>query len=153
MWRVCWNMLATMLISTGDDGCVRIWRSMLLLIFTHWLIAILYCSPVNYSKKWKCAAVLKAEGSGPPYEPALNSPSFTTSAAATAKYYKKGIISNPNQVPWHWNIKEFFFEKQTVEGMLHVRFSGWSKFSYYYTLIYIFCNKNLFWKTNNNVDL
>uniref|UniRef100_A0A1I8PTX8 Nucleoporin SEH1 n=1 Tax=Stomoxys calcitrans TaxID=35570 RepID=A0A1I8PTX8_STOCA len=82
VWRVCWNMLATMLISTGDDGCVRIWR-------------------MNYSKKWKCAAVLKAEGSGPPCEPALNSPSFTTSAAATAKYYKKGIISNPNQVPWH----------------------------------------------------
>ncbi|XP_037827274.1 nucleoporin seh1 [Lucilia sericata] len=82
VWRVCWNMLATMLISTGDDGCVRIWK-------------------MNYSRKWKCAAVLKAEGSGPSYEPALNSPTFTTSAAATAKYYKKGIISNPNQVPWH----------------------------------------------------
>lgn len=54
---------------------------------------------MNYGRKWKCAAVLKAEGSGPSYEPALNSPTFTTSAAATAKYYKKGFISNPNQVP------------------------------------------------------
>ncbi|XP_017463033.1 PREDICTED: nucleoporin seh1-like [Rhagoletis zephyria] len=82
VWRVCWNMLATMLISTGDDGCVRIWRK-------------------NYTRNWKCAAVIKAEGSYPSYEPSLNSPTMTSSAAATAKYYKKGTISNPNQVPWH----------------------------------------------------
>ncbi|XP_054089769.1 nucleoporin seh1 isoform X1 [Zeugodacus cucurbitae] len=82
VWRVCWNMLATMLISTGDDGCVRIWRK-------------------NYTKNWKCAALIKAEGSYPSYEPSLNSPVMTVSASATAKYYKKGSISNPNQVPWH----------------------------------------------------
>ena len=33
VWRVCWNMLATMLISTGDDGCVRIWRSKCIFLF------------------------------------------------------------------------------------------------------------------------
>ncbi|XP_017483750.1 PREDICTED: nucleoporin SEH1-like [Rhagoletis zephyria] len=82
VWRVCWNMLGTMLISTGDDGCVRIWR-------------------MNYTRNWKCAVVLKAEGSYPAYESSLNSPTFTAAAAATAKYYKKGTISNPNQVPWH----------------------------------------------------
>lgn len=74
-------MLATMLISTGDDGCVRIWR-------------------MNYTRQWKCAAVLKAEGSGPTYEPNPATPAaLATTAAATAKYYKKGTIGN--QVPWH----------------------------------------------------
>ncbi|XP_067633872.1 nucleoporin seh1-like isoform X2 [Eurosta solidaginis] len=82
VWRVCWNMLGTMLVSTGDDGCVRLWR-------------------MNYTLNWKCAAVLKAEGSYLSYESSLHSPTFTAAAAATAKYYKKGTISNPNQVPWH----------------------------------------------------
>ncbi|BFG05163.1 nucleoporin seh1 [Drosophila madeirensis] len=80
VWRVCWNMLATMLISTGDDGCVRLWR-------------------MNYNKQWRCAAVLKAEGGGPTYEPAPPTPTLAATASATAKFYKKGTIGN--QVPWH----------------------------------------------------
>uniref|UniRef100_A0A1A9VP25 Uncharacterized protein n=1 Tax=Glossina austeni TaxID=7395 RepID=A0A1A9VP25_GLOAU len=83
VWRVCWNILASTLISTGDDGCARVWR-------------------MNYIRNWKCAAVLRAESSsGVSQEPPVSSPTFSASAAATAKYYKKGIISNPNQVPWH----------------------------------------------------
>lgn len=28
VWRVTWNITGTMLASTGDDGCVRMWKSM-----------------------------------------------------------------------------------------------------------------------------
>lgn len=27
VWRVCWNSTGTILASTGDDGCVRVWKS------------------------------------------------------------------------------------------------------------------------------
>lgn len=101
VWRVCWNMLGTMLISTGDDGCVRIWRCKFTVVPCNAFIHIFAVFVVNYTRNWKCSVVLKAEGSLSSYEPNLSSPTFTTAAAATAKYYKKGTISNPSQVPWH----------------------------------------------------
>lgn len=94
---------------------------------------------VNYQKNWKCAAVLKPDGT-PHFErdtpsrggadKALSTSATVASAAAaaavaaygsgnggssggggghtggaggnsTTKYYKRGIISHPNQVPWH----------------------------------------------------
>ncbi|XP_055917583.1 nucleoporin seh1 [Eupeodes corollae] len=83
VWRVCWNITGTMLASSGDDGCVRIWR-------------------MNYARNWKCAAVLKAEGCTPSIDTFLQTAtSSNTTTPATTKYYKRGIISNPNQVPWH----------------------------------------------------
>lgn len=27
VWRTSWNVTGTMLASTGDDGCVRMWKS------------------------------------------------------------------------------------------------------------------------------
>jgi len=27
VWRVAWNITGTMLATTGDDGCVRTWKS------------------------------------------------------------------------------------------------------------------------------
>lgn len=85
VWRVCWNITGTMLASSGDDGCVRIWR-------------------MNYMQSWKCAAVLKSEGSHQQQDQTNNQPTNNASGSATpitTKYYKRGTITNPNQVPWH----------------------------------------------------
>ncbi|XP_011298600.1 nucleoporin seh1-A [Fopius arisanus] len=43
VWRVCWNIMGTILASSGDDGCVRLWKD-------------------NYINEWKCVAVLKGDG-------------------------------------------------------------------------------------------
>ncbi|CAD6225448.1 GSCOCG00005683001-RA-CDS [Cotesia congregata] len=43
VWRVCWNTMGTILASSGDDGCVRLWKD-------------------NYINNWKCVAVLKGDG-------------------------------------------------------------------------------------------
>ncbi|XP_071444251.1 nucleoporin SEH1 isoform X1 [Hetaerina americana] len=43
VWRVCWNVTGTILASSGDDGCVRLWKA-------------------NYMDNWKCVGVLKGDG-------------------------------------------------------------------------------------------
>ncbi|KAH3824374.1 nucleoporin SEH1-like isoform X2 [Dreissena polymorpha] len=43
VWRVCWNVLGTVLVSSGDDSCVRMWKG-------------------NYLGNWKCIAVMKGDG-------------------------------------------------------------------------------------------
>ncbi|KAK3927545.1 Nucleoporin SEH1 [Frankliniella fusca] len=43
VWRVSWNILGTILASSGDDGCVRLWKA-------------------NYMNSWKCIAVLRGDG-------------------------------------------------------------------------------------------
>lgn len=53
----------------------------------------------NYLQNWKCIAVLKGDGSGVSPEDADRDKAV--GSAATARYFKLGAISNPNQVPWH----------------------------------------------------
>ncbi|KAI1285181.1 Nucleoporin SEH1-A [Halotydeus destructor] len=54
IWRVSWNITGTILASTGDDGCVRLWKP-------------------NYLDSWKNVAVLKADGQT---TPSASHPSF-----------------------------------------------------------------------------
>ncbi|RXN05911.1 centrosomal protein of 192 kDa-like [Labeo rohita] len=44
VWRVSWNITSTILASSGDDGCVRLWKA-------------------NYMDNWKCTGILKGDGS------------------------------------------------------------------------------------------
>ncbi|XP_036411421.1 nucleoporin SEH1 isoform X1 [Megalops cyprinoides] len=44
VWRVSWNITSALLASSGDDGCVRIWKA-------------------NYMGNWKCTGILKGDGS------------------------------------------------------------------------------------------
>jgi len=83
VWRVAWSITGTILGSSGDDGCVRLWKA-------------------NYLHHWKCVSKLTAD------HPAVSGSDreATDSAAAgnalsTAKYYKLGAIKNPNEVAWH----------------------------------------------------
>lgn len=89
VWRVCWNVMGTILASSGDDGCVRLWKD-------------------NYINNWKCVAVLKGDGtsaqSADKIEKSIPPGHLTTSnqqPSSTTRYYKLGSISHPNQVPWH----------------------------------------------------
>ncbi|XP_076392753.1 nuclear pore complex protein Nup44A isoform X2 [Megachile rotundata] len=88
VWRVCWNIMGTILASSGDDGCVRLWKD-------------------NYINNWKCVAVLKGDGTSaqsaetPTAATPPNHSSGTQQTPSTTRYYKLGSISHPNQVPWH----------------------------------------------------
>ena len=88
VWRVCWNIMGTILATSGDDGYVRLWKD-------------------NYINNWRCIAVLKGDGSsGQSTEtPTLVTPPNSTHTGvaqpSTTRYYKLGSISHPNQVPWH----------------------------------------------------
>lgn len=86
VWRVCWNVIGTVLASSGDDGCVRLWKS-------------------NHADNWKCVSVLKGDGTQAHHVENIPAPvQITTSsqtATATTRYFKLGTISHPSQVPWH----------------------------------------------------
>ncbi|KAL5467666.1 hypothetical protein EMCRGX_G031929 [Ephydatia muelleri] len=44
VWRLEWNITGTILASSGDDGCVRLWKA-------------------NYLENWKCITELRPDGS------------------------------------------------------------------------------------------
>lgn len=92
-WRVTWNITGTILASTGEDGYIRLWKS-------------------NYLKSWRCVCVFTPQSQAAALPEGLTSihdkpqqqqqqqQQPSTSSNAT-KYYKKGTISHPSQVPWH----------------------------------------------------
>ncbi|CAL7949876.1 nuclear pore complex protein Nup44A isoform X1 [Xylocopa sonorina] len=69
VWRVCWNIMGTILASSGDDGCVRLWKD-------------------NYINNWKCVAVLKGDGT--------SAQSAETPTAATPPNHTTGIQQTPS---------------------------------------------------------
>ncbi|XP_033338964.1 nuclear pore complex protein Nup44A isoform X1 [Megalopta genalis] len=69
VWRVCWNIMGTILASSGDDGCVRLWKD-------------------NYINNWKCVAVLKGDGT--------SAQSAETPTAATPPNHSAGTQQTPS---------------------------------------------------------
>lgn len=84
VWRVSWNVLGTVLASSGDDGCVRLWKC--------------------YRDNWECVNVLKGDGIMSsadlpiiPVATAASVPTTTPPPPAKARYLKLGSISHPSQ--------------------------------------------------------
>ncbi|XP_076470749.1 nucleoporin SEH1-like isoform X1 [Babylonia areolata] len=87
VWRVSWNVIGTVLVSSGADGCVRMWKA-------------------NYLGNWKCISVLI--GTGVTNE----SQAAAASAAPTAMSTSNGSGGNasngnfsPTPPPGSMNIK------------------------------------------------
>ncbi|XP_013396753.1 nucleoporin SEH1 isoform X1 [Lingula anatina] len=83
VWRLSWNVTGTVLASSGDDGCVRLWKA-------------------NYLDNWKCISVLKGDGSNVKLQESsqVQQQQQTLSGGAM-----NGTSSPPGQAPLPLNIK------------------------------------------------
>ncbi|KAG7164868.1 Nucleoporin SEH1-like [Homarus americanus] len=87
VWRVCWNLTGTILASSGDDGCVRLWKA-------------------NYLDIWKCISTLRGEAVENVTDAGTTGGSLQQSGATgsghnTARYFKLAPTAHPAHVPWH----------------------------------------------------
>ncbi|XP_067651579.1 nucleoporin SEH1-like [Haliotis asinina] len=80
VWRVSWNVTGTILASSGDDGCVRLWKA-------------------NYLDSWKSISVMKGDGS--PQDSARNH-NNVPQAVSVANGNTEGVRTPP---PGTMNIK------------------------------------------------
>lgn len=86
VWRLSWNVTGTILCSSGDDGCVRLWKA-------------------NYLGSWKCIAVLKGDGSQV-QQMDINQSSMSSSGGqgqsnSGVRYFQVSRVSQAPQVVWH----------------------------------------------------
>ncbi|ELT96850.1 hypothetical protein CAPTEDRAFT_157718 [Capitella teleta] len=91
VWRLSWNVTGSILASSGDDGCVRLWKA-------------------NYLGNWGCISVLKGDGSAPQQSltEKSNKSNLGSSAGTSvennsggARYLHLGPVAQANHVPWH----------------------------------------------------
>ena len=78
MWRVCWNITGTILASSGDDGCVKLWKA-------------------NYMDNWKCVSTLRADGQA--VETNTNTNAVAATALGKSGFTKLSMVSS--QANWH----------------------------------------------------
>ncbi|KAK7862979.1 hypothetical protein R5R35_014538 [Gryllus longicercus] len=108
VWRVCWNITGTLLASSGDDGCVRLWKS-------------------NYLHNWKCVSVLKGDGTQAQNESAstaLATPvgvmASATQSTASPRVIDEMSSPSPQQPPpaskWQAPVIKGRFQKMTWLG-------------------------------------
>ncbi|GFO07054.1 hypothetical protein PoB_003355900 [Plakobranchus ocellatus] len=92
VWRVSWNITGTILASSGDDGCVRLWKA-------------------NYLDNWKCFNVLKPDSNASEAERASMqagaSMSTTPTSSALRAVPPAGTMNLKRTSGWPFmNIKE-----------------------------------------------
>ncbi|XP_050464884.1 nucleoporin SEH1 isoform X1 [Cataglyphis hispanica] len=110
VWRVSWNFMGTILASSGDDGCVRLWKD-------------------NYINHWKCISVLKGDGTPvqgaetpvlatPPNSstPAQQTPSTTRAPSITTVTAEKPTVTVMCSNKWQPPVIKGRFRKSVWLG-------------------------------------
>ncbi|XP_069681868.1 nucleoporin SEH1 isoform X1 [Periplaneta americana] len=100
VWRVCWNITGTILASSGDDGCVRLWKA-------------------NYMNNWKCVTVLKGDGtqaqsdSSTPAAPSPSSGLTGNNQSSTTRPSEEAVLTTSK---WQAPVIKGRFQKMTWLG-------------------------------------
>lgn len=87
VWQVSWNIIGTILASTGDDGCVRMWKA-------------------NYMGIWKGIATIQGEGITvhPEKHTSESSQSIMPTPAIVgggSRFYSLSQVTHPSHIAWH----------------------------------------------------
>ncbi|ESO97844.1 hypothetical protein LOTGIDRAFT_209001 [Lottia gigantea] len=82
VWRLSWNVLGTVLSSSGDDGCVRLWKS-------------------NYMGSWKCIHIINGSGNKTEQSKEIKTIPVTSNINQNVRFYHVQPVTAANEVVWH----------------------------------------------------
>ncbi|KAF4517324.1 hypothetical protein B566_EDAN007276 [Ephemera danica] len=95
VWRVAWNITGTVLASSGDDNCVRLWKGECVEVLRD------DTSSSHTSQESDVLPVGSASSTAHVFAAIAAPAALNGGSSPAARYYKLGTIKNPNQVPWH----------------------------------------------------